>query len=134
MIGALPLIGSMPGVGDVPHIGTMPCGSGMPKGSSMPKNSSMPKDSSMQGGSNMPKSSSTPGADTVDVRRMLQIGLTVCQVLALFICHVVALCRRIGNIPKSRQYTEVGHSMTTSMCQVFGLIMAMPMSRCLVLP
>ena len=100
----------MPGVDDVPHVGTMPCDSGMPG------------------------NSSTPGADTVDVRRMLQIGLTVCQVLALFICHVVALCRRIGNIPKSRQYTEVGHSMTTPMRQTFGLIMATPMGQCLVLP
>ena len=53
----MPKESGMPGVDDVPHVGTMPCDSGMPG------------------------DSSTPGADTVDVRRMLQVGMAVYQML-----------------------------------------------------
>ena len=68
---SMPKESGMPGVDDVPHVGTMPCDSGMPG------------------------DSSTPGADTVDVRRMLQIGMAVCQMLAPWVCHMVALCQRL---------------------------------------
>ena len=47
---------------------------------------------------------------------------------------VGAMPKDVGNIPKGRQYTKVGHSMTTLMRQMFGLTMATPMRQCLVLP
>ena len=82
-----------------------------------------------------------PSVSVVDPR-----ALTRCRMLSIALCQVaaecrlsalyrmLALCQRVGNIPKGRQYTKVGHSMTTPMRQTFGLTMATPMGQCLVLP
>ena len=70
----------------------------------------------------MPNVGAMPKVDTVDVP------------CVAVLCRRSAVCRRVGNMPKSRQYTEVGHSMTTPMRQMFGLTMATPMGQCLVLP
>ena len=69
-----------------------------------------------------------PDGSTVDVRcggAMPHVGCMPKD--------VGAMPKGVGNIPKGRQYTKVGHSMTTLMRQMFGLTMATPMGRYLVL-